>query len=368
MSNSHNFWSTQPIKVGEGNGTIQVPEEIRKEPIKLPDPFVFKTFNFEKDINALYLLLKENYVEDLASDFRLEYSRDFLAWQLNDPKAKPEYAVCLLHQTKLVGFALGKELILCVSDKVENFLSVNFLCIDRNLRNQRLAPVIIQELTRRANLNGIFHAIFTSGKKLPFDFASSRYYHRPINTKKLIDVEFCVKPEDENEMIEYFQINYKIRPGIRQMQNGDLPKVFELYKQECKKYDLYQVYDFKDFEYNFKNRENIFYTYVNEEEGEIKEFFSFFVINSLLVKDLRIKVKTAYIFYYSTDNTTTIMQEMISEAKNQGCDLVNSLLIMKNELFLEDLNFLPGNGVLNYYFFNWKTKSIENEKIFFILP
>lgn len=44
---------------------------------------------------------------------------------------------------------------------------INYLCIHKKLRSKRLAPVLIQEITRRVRRTGIFQAIYTSGQLLP---------------------------------------------------------------------------------------------------------------------------------------------------------------------------------------------------------
>jgi hypothetical protein len=46
-------------------------------------------------------------------------------------------------------------------------VEINFLCVHKKLRSKRLAPVLIKEITRRVNLNGIFQAVYTAGVILP---------------------------------------------------------------------------------------------------------------------------------------------------------------------------------------------------------
>ena len=110
---------------------------------------------------------------------------------------------------------------------------INFLCVHKKLRSKRLAPVLIKEVTRRVNLRDIWQAVYTAGVVIPKPvgscryglgwsyfveslfaalmacFASSdlvkgetqisqvsaswvliRYWHRSLNVRKLIEVEF----------------------------------------------------------------------------------------------------------------------------------------------------------------------------------
>jgi glycylpeptide N-tetradecanoyltransferase len=69
-------------------------------------------------------------------------------------------------------------------------VEINFLCVHKKLRSKRVAPVLIREITRRVNQQGIFQAVYTAGVVLPKPVGACRYYHRSLNPKKLIEVKF----------------------------------------------------------------------------------------------------------------------------------------------------------------------------------
>lgn len=54
-------------------------------------------------------------------------------------------------------------------------VQVNFLCVHKKLRSKRLTPVLIKEITRRVNLDGIFQAVYTSGTLLTHPVSTARY-------------------------------------------------------------------------------------------------------------------------------------------------------------------------------------------------
>lgn len=100
----------------------------------------------------------------------------------------------------------------------KKMVEINFLCVHKKLRSKRVAPVLIREITRRVNLQGIFQAVYTAGVVLPkpvgtcrwvllyahtFSLLSllrhwvltnpvslHRYWHRSLNPRKLIEVKF----------------------------------------------------------------------------------------------------------------------------------------------------------------------------------
>lgn len=75
-------------------------------------------------------------------------------------------------------------------------MEINFLCVHKKLRSKRMAPVLIREITRRVNLEGIFQATYTAGVLLPKPIAACRYWHRSLNPKKLVDIQFSQMPRN----------------------------------------------------------------------------------------------------------------------------------------------------------------------------
>lgn len=92
---SHKFWNKQPVpqmneKYEEDiNGPIEVKTlaDVRKQPLLLPKQFewVELDLNEEKQVDELYHLLANHYVEDDDNRFRFNYSKGFLKWALMVP-------------------------------------------------------------------------------------------------------------------------------------------------------------------------------------------------------------------------------------------------------------------------------------------
>ncbi len=53
---------------------------------------------------------------------------------------------------KLYGFISGIPVRTIVQDKEIAMAEINYLCVHKKLREKRLAPVLIKEITRRVNL------------------------------------------------------------------------------------------------------------------------------------------------------------------------------------------------------------------------
>ena len=67
---------------------------------------------------------------------------------------------------------------------------INFLCVHKELRSKRMAPVLIKELTRRINMCNIWQALYTSGTLLPTPIGAPTYWHRLLNAKKCLETQF----------------------------------------------------------------------------------------------------------------------------------------------------------------------------------
>ena len=82
----YKFWKTQPVpsldeKVTEEGpiDRIKTPADIRDDPLPLIEQFEWSTLDIDndKELDELYQLLYDNYVEDVDASFRFKYSREF---------------------------------------------------------------------------------------------------------------------------------------------------------------------------------------------------------------------------------------------------------------------------------------------------
>lgn len=206
----HDFWKTQPVssledvwegKVGEA-GAIDEPKtvkDIQVEGLDMPTGFDKAGFEWcsvdvtvDEEINDLYTLLNENYVEDGECNFRFDYSIAFIRWALTVPEYLKDWHVGIRNKVtkKLYAFISAIPARVRIHATSMPMVEINFLCVHKNLRAKRLAPVLIKEVTRRVNLQDVWQAVYTAGVVLPKPVARCRYWHRSLNVKKLVEVGF----------------------------------------------------------------------------------------------------------------------------------------------------------------------------------
>ena len=143
----------------------------------------------------VYDLLVRNYVEDDDAMFRFDYSIPFLRWALMPPNGHRSWIVGVRagKRRKLFGLITGIPVKMKLNGREVMCAEINFLCVHKDLRTKRLAPVLIKEITRRVNRCNIWQAVYTSGTTIPTPFTGATYYHRSLNPKKLLDVRFSSK-------------------------------------------------------------------------------------------------------------------------------------------------------------------------------
>jgi len=383
------FWKTQPVpaldeEVKE-DGPIEADtpyDQIKKEPYSLPDSFTWCNVNIddEKELTELYTLLTENYVEDDDALFRFDYSAEFLKWALQPPGWKLQWnaGVRVKSSNKLVAFISAIPATLRIHEHKQFLVEINFLCIHKKLRSKRLAPVLIKEITRRVHLEGTFQALYTAGVHLPKPISVCRYYHRSLNPKKLIDVKFSHLERNRNmaKTIKYYSLPKEpLIPGFREMKPEDVDSVQKLLNTYLDNYQVAPVFSREEVEHWFLPIDNVVYSYVVEKENKITDFVSFYNLPSSIINNPDYKeIKAAYLFYYFQEGmgkkysaTRALINDALIMAKSKNFDVFNCLNLMNNDDILDDLKFGKGDGLLNYYLYNYKCVEVKPKQLGVVL-
>ena len=146
----------------EKEGEIEHREvkDVPKEPYSLPSGFEWTTIDIqdEEQVKELYELLRDNYVEDSEGTFRFDYPIEFIRWALGVPGYNKEWhvGVRVSKTKKLYAFISGTPVKMNINTQTVKAAEVNYLCASKRLREKRLAPVLIKEVTRRINLSGVW--------------------------------------------------------------------------------------------------------------------------------------------------------------------------------------------------------------------
>jgi len=309
--------------------------------------------------------------------FRFDYSKDFLLWALKPPGWRGEWHAGVRVKTskKMVAFISAIPALISVRGKQLKMVEINFLCVHKKLRDKRLAPLLIKEITRRVNLTGIFQAVYTAGTVLPTPVAKCRYWHRNLNPKKLVNVGFShlTRRMTLPRAVKLYKLPAApLTPGIRPMEQKDVKQVAALIKAYLVRFGLAPVFSKAEVAHWFLPRTDVIVSYVVEDKatGKITDFLSFYSLPSTIIGNPTYKTLRAAYSYYNVAGKTplkNLMQDALILASSLGYDVYNCLDLMDNESILQDLKFGPGDGNLHYYLYNWKANTMPAKDVALVL-
>lgn len=378
LNKAHKFWDTQPVTkptnlTMEQQGALEkkTVDEISKTKCKLPPNFEWIDFDLESEeqMKDLYTLLAENYVEDDDGCFRFDYSIAFLRWALMPPGYHKDMYFGI-RDTKnantLAGFISGIPVELHVEKSTIKTTEVNFLCVHKKYRSFSMASVLIKEVVRRSNLRKIWQGVYTSGTLLPTPFTQTRYYHRSLNPKKLIEARFTYA-NPKFSVSAYEKLNQlpdkpNIAQGsiLRPTEERDIKQIRKMLIDFLSQNQIYQEYTKEEARHWFVHRTDVIESFVIEKNGKVTDFFCYYSLPSTILNNEKYKtLRAAYSYYFVNGSMTMkeLYEVALIQAKKSGYDVFNALDVMNNSKVFDDLNFHGGDGYLNYYLYNWKLEN-----------
>lgn len=377
----YKFWNTQPvIKLNEKvniDGQIESSEivELNTVPFNLPSDFEWCKFDLANHDNCIEVaeFLDKHYVEDNDNEFRLQYKPEFIEWLY---KKSQHIAIGVRMKSKniIVAFVCGKVGKYQVNKNKLDMVDVNLLCVHKSLRNKRLVPVLVKELSRQFNLLGYSKALYNASNYLPTPILTANYFHRALNVKVLCETGFVKVDETTNykavkkanRLPEKFS-----NKNFKKIEEKHLEQMYELFNTYMGKYNLHPIFTQEEFSYLFYGNKFVVCYVLEDEEGNVLDFISYYVTQSSVLKNNeKYKyIKKANLFYYTslTETPYNLIKDIMIVARNNSMDVFNATDIMENNSTVRELGFEDGTGTQHYYLYNWKIKPLQNIQCSLIL-
>ncbi|KAF7967211.1 hypothetical protein HWV62_35134 [Athelia sp. TMB] len=240
--------------------------------------------------------------------------------------------------------------------------------------------------------------------------ACYRYYHRSLNIPKLVNTNFTHVPRSMTlaRMIRIYKLPSSPHLSyLREIEEKDISAVSALYTRYMQRFSMAPTMNEEEIRHQFisgkgtgeKRREDqrrdnqVTWTYVVEvkrliqlkykypaltvfnsqdpKTHEITDYFSFYSLPSTIINQPKYgTLEAAYLFYYATSvafeeraeeegHLKKRLQDLIGDAlilaDQAKFDVFNALTLMDNVPFLQELKFGAGDGLLNFYLYNWRT-------------
>jgi len=340
----HEYWDKQPVPREDTTpGEIEETRDIQKKTTKLPDGFVWSSCSLKEARE----FLGEYYVQtDL---FKLMYTIQVLKWSIDD-----SIAIRKIDTKEIVGYIASTPINMKVEEKELNMTQIDYLCIHPSYRSERLAPLLITEIKRRANKRGIWHAIYTAHTKIPTPITKSCYWHRFLDVNHLIKTKFH---QTNRSREQFYEIRGPCKHLWRKMTLEDVPKVTRILQDHTK---------------NSKIAPNVNEEYVKRVVLPIHSYVSDTTDDFISFYDVPYEridgsgtVNQVYRFFIVGD----VYNDAFLIAKNLGYHVFNSAEVGVSTETLEKYKFIKGNGFVYYYLWNWHlSEPIEPKEINLIIP
>lgn len=316
----------------------------------LPDDFKFRTLDL-KYIDEIHKLLLTNYVEDDDNIIMLTYTKQFLHWCLK--KSPKNLIIGLTYRNNLIGLITATITKTIILGKMVNIPTINFLCVQKSLRNIGLAGYLIEEIRLRLVKMNIEKFMATSGSIINQAWCTITSCSIPINYDKLRKVEFLI---GDFPPLPIIQTN-----PLGELKECDLSSVANQLNEFHKKYDFRPYFDADYVRDYMLPKKNIVYSYVLKNNDVITDFIS---VTKTYYYCFHFEdvISIANLTYYFT-NTMSIRDLvccLIDKIKDEF-DQLNFYNMMDNDEI--HLNKFETNGILKIYFYNVQMPFIENKKI-----
>ena len=295
----HDFWDTQPVPSKEIENKKQ---GIITKPIYVyvDTQLLHTANNFQWDtiidINEFKSFLMENYRKDEI------YNDIYLHWILNFPfkhinKLKKfkinKWNICLKDNSSIIGTIIGKPILLVINNKIVEGFYVDFLCLNKKYRNQRLAPKLIYKMIE-------------------------------IWKKAKLDIKMKLK---------YIENTYTY------------------FYEKIKKYKLYQILTLEEFKYYFLPNNNLIHTFITFDNDKINSFITLIEMNYMKNNN---NIKTIELLYFFSEPTIQydLICNIVDKYKKNNYDYLLTLDIMDHNKFFNIFNFEKGHNTY-YHLYNY---------------
>uniref|UniRef100_A0A3B3HZ16 Glycylpeptide N-tetradecanoyltransferase n=1 Tax=Oryzias latipes TaxID=8090 RepID=A0A3B3HZ16_ORYLA len=367
---TYRFWGTQPVpKLGEKNVTVLshgpiegIEASVRDEPYTLPQGFSWDTLDLSNPFVVRYFLetphISSNYP---GKKKHLKVCENVFLYHCTPCQSQWHCGVRVQANKKLVGFIAAVPAdVQNVSDREKQTVHVKLLCVHKKLRQKRMAPVLVRELTRRVNLQGLYQAVYTADIVLPTPLSSSRLWHRPLNPRKLMEVNYPRLRQNMNlqRALKFNRLPETTKTnGLRPMTKKDAPEILSLLQDHLCKFKLSSILSLQQVEHWLLPRQNVIDTYVVEgDDGSLTDVVSFYSVTSrVLNHPVHTALKAAHLLCMASTGSelTDLMGDALILAKSNGFDIFTAFDVMDNAIFLEKLKFTVSDKSLHYYLYNW---------------
>lgn len=354
---SKSFWDKQPMWVGDNLKKFElIQQSIGGNVIEsLPDGFNFKNLS-KKYYEDIFELIKNHYLEDEQEIVSLFYSKEYIYWYLS--MVPDKFCIGLIYKTKIVGIITAILMNTKINDKNINLPYVNLFCLQKKIRKLGFGVIMMNEIKNRLSSIGLDYCFFTTMRKIPNSFCTTREFIIPINLKKLREIGFL--------QTDFSDLQICVSNPLRLATKDDTDQIIEKLNKFMENYKFHPIFDKKTGIQFLIPKKEIIYSYIiKNDKNEITDFISVYKYYYICKETNKILTIAQLGFYfYTVYSLTELVIYLLDKLKNLHFDQL-MFRTFGNNLMINHDKFL-NSGELNYYMFNCKINHFENNDIIYL--
>ena len=386
----YSFWENKPVMNIEEpagissiieNNLIERPIYASSTPINLPATMKWENINLNDDelMNKVSEFLNKNYVSDPKNKIISVYTINFLRWVIGENGCI--LAIISIEKNEICGVISASCKNVTVFDKTDKFASVNFLCADPKYRTRKIANILIDEMTRHLLHKGYNQACFTTDRYVPTPRTTIRYYHRPLNYKKLHETKYMILNEEIEKTHEKLLVTKPLSDEFVKLNETHLKSVYDLYNKFMVKYNICCKYTEDELKEQLLNK--FVTSYVIIKNDIVVDFVSYYKL-SYNITDSSEQISAGHLYLYSANNVDNykIMDEVLKIATQENLDvfivndtnnmaeIIATKTVKVGEMsdsesygYSYQFKFLKSCKKLHFNFYNWKCPEVKPNQI-----
>jgi hypothetical protein len=377
------FWFNQPLSIfdmSEKSMLLNTKSELlAQHPLKEINALLEVNMTYriiDSDIliyeyrDVIYNFLSNNYYNN--TQHKIIYSIDTINYFLQNS------IVILLYDSDktIIGLIVGKKTNIYIYNTHFNTINVNFLCIDQCYREHAMNIILIRlMINTAANLN-ILSAFYTIDHFLPCSsFSYKLYYHRPINIRKLQDIDFISQNDIFNKNLyntynysKAFKQNYTIKKmDYRDNDSVDYLQILNLINNySMQNTHIYEYTSILDLDKLIRNKAFLKYIVYSDSDSDSNKIIGVFIfhITKQVLNETDITDALLYRYAIDLDLTDTDRSNFLHFCIETIAEFNDTDLLSIQDSFemsiLKQMKFIKGTGYLKHYAYNFNISCIPS--------
>jgi len=308
-------------------------------------------------------LLARAYIADASGRFAPRYDLTLLQWILGSPGQPPEWHLGARdRENNLVGFISGAPATIRIDGELHPHAVVNLLCVEEAWRSRGVAPLLIEELTRRVVARGITRALFTAAEDVPSrPFASAAYMARLLRPLELVRAGFMEKPMAVSE--QDFEKRHAVADpppaGFRPLTEADLPSASALFAQSTAGVRVAPVYTTEELRHLLLDGPTQAWATTGE-EGQITAAAAWYAVPYSIRGGGTIPAASIS-WLTPTSSTASLLVNLVAACERSGFHVLNCLGVMGLTEELSRLRFLPTSASVSFHLYDDSDESEDGD-------